>query len=177
MIERLSSFLRTTLASGFKDETSLQDELGLLEAYLEIESIRFQDRLSFEVDAPEDLLDAQVPSLILQPLVENSIKYAVSPAISPVELRVLVSRDAQDLVLVVSDDGCSALSPPAQPGVGVGLENVAARLRALYGSAARMTCEATAAGFRTELRLPLRRSAAAPGDDRLGRAPMLAAAE
>lgn len=154
VIERLSTFLRSTLSAHWRDQISLDEELSALEAYLEIEAVRFADRFRYEFDTPCEVAQASVPSLILQPLAENAIKYAVAPASSPVTLTVQARREGDDLVIRVSDDGCAAGSAVSQPGVGIGLRNIAGRLNALYGQAGRLDCGATPEGFRAVLRMP-----------------------
>jgi LytS/YehU family sensor histidine kinase len=155
MIERLSDFLRSTLSSHWTDEVELEDELAALEAYLEIEAVRFPDRLTYVVDAPHALLGARCPSLILQPLAENAIKYAVAPSTSPVTLRIQARQEGKSLVLSVSDDARNGVGKPASAGTGVGLGNVSGRLRALYGEDAELRCTAGPTGFVAELRMPL----------------------
>jgi LytS/YehU family sensor histidine kinase len=155
MIERLSDFLRSTLASAGSQEHTLEDEVQLLEAYLDIELVRFGDRLRFEFAIPADLACARLPSLILQPLVENAVKYAVAPSSRPIQITVEARQEGHCLVLSVVDDGPNAEAPASQPGVRMGLENVTNRLLALYGERGALTCRASPAGFQVELRLPL----------------------
>lgn len=154
VIERLSTFLRSTLSAHWRDQICLDEELCALEAYLEIEAVRFADRFRFEFDAPPEVAQASVPSLILQPLAENAIKYAVAPASSPVTLTVQARHEGGELVIRVTDDGCSAGSAASQPGVGIGLRNIAGRLNALYGQAGRLDCSTTPEGFSAVLRMP-----------------------
>ena len=157
MLSKLCDFLRTALTAETDGATTLGEELEMLQTYLEIEAIRFGDRLSVEFAAADDLLDLPVPSFILQPLVENAIKYAVAPTSEPVMVRVGARRDGSDLLLSVSDNGRSAASAAAgKPnGTGVGLENTRRRLEVLYGRKARLETIAYDDGFTAVVRLPL----------------------
>src|SRR5690606_1139451 len=105
MLSRLSDFLRATLADVSDSVVSLDAELATLQTYLEVEALRFADRLIIEVDCPAALRDANVPGFILQPLVENAIKYAVAPAKRPVTIQIIAKRQGDALVLQVNDDG------------------------------------------------------------------------
>jgi two-component system, LytTR family, sensor kinase len=138
MVSRLGDMLRATLESDGKDEVPLRHELDLLERYLDIERVRFRDRLEVSVEIAPDCLDAAVPSLILQPLVENAIHHGIAsrPGASRVEIRA--ERTGASLVLRVSDDGLG-LSPDAPaPPPGIGLSNSRARLAQLYGQRQRL---------------------------------------
>lgn len=135
MLVQLSDLLRLTLENSGAQEIRLRQELDFLRRYLEIEQTRFQDRLSVEIDADARLLDAQVPNLILQPLVENAIRHGLGKQARAGRLRIVARRDANDLILEVADDG------PGLPegwrlerDSGIGLSNTVARLRQLYGA-------------------------------------------
>ncbi|MEW5684109.1 MAG: histidine kinase [Pseudomonadota bacterium] len=158
MLTRLSDFLRASLEMEPTALTSLGSELDMLEAYLQIEAVRFDERLGVTYRCPHELRAAQVPGFILQPLVENAIKHAVAPALRPVALDISARRQGEDLVLAVSDDGEHRVATTA--GVGVGLRNVAARLAALYGARGRLDARSTRPGFRAEIRLPMAPEAA-----------------
>lgn len=162
MIERLSEFLRSTLAANWSEEITLQDELAGLEGYLEIEAARFEDRFHFDVDVPAELLGAIVPNLLLQPLAENSIKYAVARSSAPVRLQVGARARRDELELWVSDAGAVGAPPIPGRGAGVGLSNVAGRLAALYGSQGRLQTEQRPDGYRTTIRMPLALRPTAP---------------
>jgi LytS/YehU family sensor histidine kinase len=134
MLARLSELLRGALDHTSDEEVSLQDELSFLESYLEIEKARLAERLTVEVDVPSNVLDARVPHMILQPLVENAIRHGVSPRAAPgrVTIRARGRRDMLDLEVI--DDG-----PGIQPkrlgngSRGLGLANTRSRLEQLYG--------------------------------------------
>ena len=162
MLAKLSDFLRTTLTRSDDDQVTLEDELAKLQSYLEIESVRFRDRLAVDFDCPRALRDALVPGFILQPLVENAVKYAVSPADRQVTIRVEASAQGADLVVAIADDGDPRDCAAVPPGTGLGLVNVRQRLDALYGNSATLTTRRTSGGFEASIRLPLRLRAAEP---------------
>jgi two-component system LytT family sensor kinase len=153
----LSRFLRVSLEKDPTDKIGLAEEIETQRQYLSIEEIRFGERLRFEEDVPEALADALVPSLILQPLVENAVKYGVARSTRPV--RVTISAEVRGDVLRVSvtDDGAHDID--AQPvRLGVGLENVRRRLEALYGARGRLVCgPGERQGFVATVELPLER--------------------
>lgn len=133
MIRDLSSFLRHSLESDPEQQVTLHDEVEVLNLYLDIERLRFGDRLCVMVDIAPDAATARVPSLILQPLMENAIKYAVSTqeAISHIEL--VARRDGDYLDVHLRDDGPGLEATSGNGGVGVGLSNTRERLRVIYG--------------------------------------------
>ena len=134
MIARLSDLLRAALDSSDAQEVTLREEFDLLERYLAIEQIRFGDRLNVSIDAPPELLDARVPNLILQPLVENAIRHGVEPRAKPGRIELRAQSSNGTLVLEVSDNGPGL--PSSQPmNEGIGLSNTRTRLRTLYGEA------------------------------------------
>jgi len=157
MIQTISRFYRHSLADDPTGDVSLDDEIDLQEHYLEIESVRFPDRLRVTIDCPRELGGYQVPGMILQPLVENSVKYGVSASASPVMLTIAAREEYGRLVLTVSDDGPGGNGAGAQPngGFGIGLANVRDRLVARFGKEASITSGPTLDGYETELRLPL----------------------
>lgn len=143
MISRLSDLLRLALESAGAQEVPLRQEMDFLRRYLEIQQIRFQEQLRVTLDVPDELLDARVPSLILQPLVENAIKHGVTPRAEGGEVTVSVARDDGALRVAVRDDGpgLSAVASRAGNGRGVGLANTRARLEQMYGDRQRFTVE------------------------------------
>jgi len=153
MLERLADFLRVTLAGDPASLIPLEDELATLQAYLEIESVRFRDRLGVEFSCPPELRAALVPSFVLQPLVENAVKHGVSRTTRPVTIRLEAARDGEDLVILVEDDA-EAVGEPAK-GAGVGLHNVRQRLDVLYGPRAVIQTTARERGFLAMIRIPL----------------------
>ncbi len=137
MLTKLSAFLRYSLDSDPLQKTSLAEELRALQLYLDIEKTRFADRLRIMIDVDDDALDAQVPSLILQPAIENAIKYAIARMESGGEIGIVAKRDGEMLRLQVCDNGPSAPEDLdtllADGKTGVGLVNMRDRLAHLYG--------------------------------------------
>jgi signal transduction histidine kinase len=158
MLARLADFLRLTLAADPEAMIPLEDELATLQAYLEIESVRFRDRLGVEFSCPNELRGALVPSFVLQPLIENAIKHGVAQTSRPVTIRLEASRDGDDLVVIVEDDGepCAQKAAEGVEGMGVGLTNVRQRLEVLYGARGVLQAAPRERGFLVLLRLPLK---------------------
>lgn len=161
MLARLAEFLRLTLAADPQAMIPLDDELATLQAYLEIESVRFRDRLGLEFSCPPELRGALVPSFILQPLIENAVKHGVAPTSRPVTIRLEASRDGDDLVVIVEDDGEAVTH--AAGGMGVGLTNVRQRLEVLYGARGVLQAAPRERGFLVLIRIPLRLQAQSSG--------------
>lgn len=136
MVTRLSSFLRYSLDNDPMQKITLEQELAALKLYLDIEKVRFEERLSLELDIGEEAAQALIPSLLLQPLVENAIKYGIARAEKGGKLRIAGKVFAGDLLLELSDDGpgvklVDGVIPDAN---GVGLRNTQERLSELYGN-------------------------------------------
>ena len=157
MIQTISTFYRRSLAGDPTADVPLAEEIRLQRLYLEIETVRFPERLRTRFEIPEALETACVPGMILQPLVENSVKYAVAGLSRPVTVTLAAREEHGRLVLTVSDDGpgASALSPGTAGGCGIGLQNVRDRLAARFGAEASVVSGATGAGYATIIRLPL----------------------
>jgi len=155
MIQSLSGFYRRSLAEDPTGDIALEAEVALQRSYLEIEAVRFPERLITRFEIPGDLEDACVPGLILQPLIENAVRYAVAATARPVTVVIRASEHAGQLVLEVSDDG------PVQPengehGFGIGLANVRDRLAARYGAGASLVAgPRPEGGWSSLIRLPL----------------------
>jgi sensor histidine kinase YesM len=131
----------------------LRTELDLTRKYLEIEQARFGNRLRVEWSVDESVLDIQVPSLIVLPLVENAIRHGLSPKVGPGLLTIRAEPEGASLVMTVEDDGLGA-ALPLGPGLGVG--NTRERLGALYGERATLSIDtAQDAGFRARIQIPL----------------------
>lgn len=136
MVARLGDFLRLTLQSSASQEISLAQEVEFLQNYLEIESIRFEDRLRVRVEIAPETLSAQVPTLILQPIVENAIRHGISQRETDGYVEILARRNHQTLTLQVRDNGPglsvhNSSENPAKNGLGI--MNTQARLQNLYG--------------------------------------------
>jgi LytS/YehU family sensor histidine kinase len=161
MIQTLSSFYRHSLADEPTSDVILADEFALQEHYLEIEAIRFPDRLRSRIELPAALAGAKIPGMILQPLIENSVKYAVAPLSRPVTISVIAREDFGRLAVTVSDDGPGAQESAAKHGFGIGLANVRDRLEARFGKEASIVAGPVNGGYSTELRIPLNTKGAA----------------
>jgi signal transduction histidine kinase len=161
MIQSLATFFRTSLMVDATADVTLSEEIALQRMYLAIEAVRFRDRLKVDIVVPDALEDACVPGLILQPLIENAIKYSVSRTTRPVTLSIVASEDARGLVIAVRDDGeePQIVDPFAASGTGVGLANVRERLAARHGAAA--SCvhgPLSSGGYSVVLTMPLVRN-------------------
>jgi signal transduction histidine kinase len=157
MLSRLSSFLRYTLANEPTAHVTVAQEVETLKLYLEIEKMRFEERLRpvFDIDARAER--ARLPSLLLQPLVENAIKYAVTPQEEGAEIRVQVQLAGERVRIGVSDTGPGLLDSKPKPSLstGVGLANIRDRLGQAYGPDHRFeTRSAPAGGFSVEIEIP-----------------------
>jgi sensor histidine kinase YesM len=135
MLLRLSDLLRLALKNPTDQENSLREEMDFLRKYLEIEQTRFQHRLRVQIDIDSDALDARVPNLILQPLVENAIRHGVSPRATESTIAIRARRFNGCIQLQVSDDGSGFEAKLQGGGNGIGLANTRARLEKLYGAA------------------------------------------
>jgi signal transduction histidine kinase len=137
MIARLSDLLRYALESTTAQEVPLRQELDFLRGYLEIEQTRFGARLAVTLDVAPETLEAQVPNLVLQPLVENAIRHGIAPLARPGRIELRARNDNGRLTLEVSDNG-RGLAGQQTPAEGVGLSNTRARLEQLYGDRQRI---------------------------------------
>jgi signal transduction histidine kinase len=165
MLARLGDLLRVTLNRDTAPQVPLGRELECLELYLDIERVRFADRLTIELDVPDALHDALVPPLILQPLVENAIRHGIAPAIGGGSITVRARRDDDHLHIDIRDTGGGWGDRPG-PREGVGLSNTRARLTQLYGPAAAVhTGSALDGGAVVSLSFPY--TTAAPTRDRV----------
>jgi len=134
MIARLGELLRLTLENAGQQEIALKEELEMLGRYLEVEQIRFQDRLQVRMAIAPETLVASVPNLILQPIVENAIKYGIAPSLSAGVIEIVSVRKDGRIELQVSDDGPGLRTSNGDAfKEGIGLSNTRERLRQLYG--------------------------------------------
>jgi len=157
MIARLSELLRYTLDAGTEHEVVLSQELSFLDRYLEIMQIRFQDKLEIDIQIGDAARDALVPSLILQPLVENAVKHGVDKIAGPGKIAIRARREVDQLVLTVSDNGPGPSRIAKLDDAGVGLANTRQRLEQLYGSAQSLTlAEAPDGGTIARIGIPYR---------------------
>jgi signal transduction histidine kinase len=147
MLMKLSDLLRMALDQPGVQEVALKDELDFLGKYLEIEQARFGERLTVRFDVDPVTLDAQVPNLLLQPLVENSIRHAIAARVEGGLIEIRARHSREDLILEVRDNGPGLTAPrPQQSGGGVGLANTRSRLEHLYGPNHRLQFEQPAGG-------------------------------
>ncbi len=151
MILNLSSFYRANLGSDPSGDVPLSAEIETQRIYLAIETMRFPDRLTIAFDVPDELGDALVPGMILQPLVENAVKHGVAKTNRPVLVSISARQESDVITLSVQDD-----APNVQRlhGDGVGLTNVQDRLRARFGTEGMLRAEPTTDGFLASIRLP-----------------------
>ena len=136
MVTKLSSFLRYSLDNDPLQKITLEQELQALQLYLDIEKVRFEERLSLELDIEDSANRALIPSLLLQPLIENAIKYGIARAEGGGHLKISARVFAGELLMEVSDDGpgCELVNNNIPDAKGVGLRNTRERLATLYGS-------------------------------------------
>lgn len=160
MLARLSELLRLTLENAGVQEVPLQQELDFLERYLTIEQIRFQDRLTVEMQIDPATLDLLVPNFILQPLVENAVRHGLAPRAAPGRIEILAQRENGRLHLQVRDDGPGLTTVQINSNqTGVGLANTRTRLQQLYGSAHGFDLQnGPAGGLEVNLFIPLKQA-------------------
>jgi LytS/YehU family sensor histidine kinase len=155
VVAGLGELLRRSLDHKQEARVTLKHELEFLHRYLDIESIRFQDRLRVEFDIAPQCLPAQVPGLILQPLVENAMKHGISKDATACVLRISAIRDGTRLILTVYNDGPPLPKDDATLSRGIGVQNTVTRLQMLYGDEARLWLRDQAPrGVRAEIILP-----------------------
>jgi two-component system, LytTR family, sensor kinase len=152
MIARLSNLLRFSLDHVTTEKVTLQHELEFLMEYIGIEKVRFEERLMVEEDVPANTLQAEVPNMILQPLVENAIRHGIGNKAGGGVIRISARRNNGRLLLAVTDDG--APPTPGNNGSGIGLANTRARLTKLYGENFIFNLEPYGQGARVRLEIP-----------------------
>jgi two-component system LytT family sensor kinase len=179
MLARLGDLLRLTLTNSGAQEVALQEELEFLRCYLEIERVRFQDRLTVHMDIDPVSLDALVPNLILQPIVENAIRHGIASRIAPGRIEIRAARAGDMLQLQVKDNGPGirnksiqnqSIQMQAEAVVtnreGVGLSNTRARLKQLYGVRHRFELsDAVGGGLLLTIEIPFRLDRAAAASE------------
>ena len=161
MVARLSDLLRSALDNTDDHEVTLRQELSFLRRYLEIEQTRFQERLTVQMEISPEALDAQVPNLVLQPLVENAIRHGIEPHSKPGLIQLKAARHNGTLEIEVQDNGAGL--PPGKRREGIGISNTRARLEQLYGDRQSLDlANATAGGTIARITMPFRKEAAPP---------------
>lgn len=154
MLLNLSAFLRSTLDADAGGTIPLSDEIALQRSYLRIEEARFEDRMRVVIEVPDELGSASVPALILQPLVENSVRHGVDRSEETITIRIVASRDGERLKLLVEDDGRP--TGRSRAGTGLGLGNVRDRLQAHFGERGTLSARRRRQrGYRAEIEMPL----------------------
>jgi signal transduction histidine kinase len=155
-IAALSSFLRASLSVTRDEETTLEDELRIVDSYLEIESVRFE-WLTVDLDVPDALRSARVPAFVLQLLVENAIRHGLAPRRTPGRVHLAARRVGDQLELCVTDDGVGLGAPSGDSSLGIGLQNVRARLAQLHGASGILALQpAIPQGTVATIRVPYR---------------------
>jgi two-component system LytT family sensor kinase len=162
---RLASIFRYVLLHADRPLTSLDEEMGFLRTYLDIEQIRFGERLLVEFDVESSITHTAVPTLILQPLVENAIKHGIAPKVGKSRILVRAKRQGDSILLSVEDDGIGLFGirdqnrlPPssAERRAGVGLQNIRDRLKTMYGGDATLSLvDIRSGGSRAMLEIPI----------------------
>lgn len=168
MIQLLGDFLRHALKQDSVENVTLDQEIKSLMLYLNIEKARFEDRLNLQFDLDPDSLNARLPTLLLQPIVENAMKYAISESEDGGTLSISSKVISDQLLLEVSDTGPGYEPNRGEEGAGIGLRNVMERLRTLYGDNQEFSLlDNTPSGLKVSIRLPLQFAALeiAPGKD------------
>lgn len=162
ILARVSELLRFSLDDTRPQEIPLADELNFLDGYLDIQEIRFADRLTIHRDIAADALQAAVPSMILQPIVENAIKHGIAEQCGDGYMAIRATRENGTLRLQVSDSGPGFQVAASSRSKGIGLANTEARLRQLYGAAHRIEYGHTAdGGASVIISIPFRQISAA----------------
>ena len=152
MIVKLSDFLRYSLRSGDDETTTLQEELENMKRYLDIEKIRFGEKLVYENSCDEGLMKASIPNMILQPLLENAVKHGVYESIEPISIHLDITDGEKGVHISVTND----FDPGATPrkGAGIGLKNIIERLKLLYGRDDLLSYRKNSNTFYVELIIP-----------------------
>jgi two-component system LytT family sensor kinase len=170
MLSRVSDFLRLTLTAPVRDEVALADEIDYVKQYLEIERVRFGDRLRVEFDVVTDAWEAVVPSFVLQPIIENAVRHAIAPREAGGTIIIEAQRVGDVLRVAVVDDGPGVSGEMRANGNGrIGLANTRSRLREMYGDRGRLELtNGTGGGTRVMVELPFRRPAQSARSDVAG---------
>jgi LytS/YehU family sensor histidine kinase len=157
MIAELSDFMRRVLEDSTRQEVPLGEEMAFARKYLEIQKVRFVERLQLSVDVPSELLLAQVPTLILQPMVENAIKHGIAKRAQGGAVRIAASRSDGTLTLAVYNDGPGLPASWETSHSGIGISNMRTRLRSLYGDAFKLKLEnQSPGGVEVSISVPFR---------------------
>jgi signal transduction histidine kinase len=153
MLGHLNDYLRATLAATRRERSTLADEFALLRGYLEVQCMRMGERLRFKLELPESLAQADLPPMLLQPLVENSLRHGLEPKVEGGEVKVSAREEGDRLVLEVADTGLGKANG-STGGTGLGLANVRERLAAAYEGAKVEAGANAAGGYTVTLSIP-----------------------
>jgi LytS/YehU family sensor histidine kinase len=154
LLARLADLLRASLAVGTRQQTSLREEWKLLELYASIMQERFAGRVTIDWQASDEALDATIPAMLLQPLLENAYKHGVERSSQPVAIRVEARREGEELLVRINNTG----SRGAGESGGIGVRNCRDRLALVYGDRASLALTSDADGVTAAVRLPYQRS-------------------
>ena len=160
MLAQIGELLRTTLDNEVMPEVTLSQEMAFTERYLAIEQTRLGERLQVDLTIPSDTLDALVPSMLLQPLVENAVRHGVAPLVQGGRITIASTVNLDRLQIVIGNSGTRSRETQNENGNGIGLRNTAERLKTLYGGDHRFTLQwPEAGGCQVLIELPFRRIA------------------
>ncbi|MEZ8606082.1 sensor histidine kinase [Vibrio sp. 10N.239.311.G01] len=161
MLEKLTDLLRVTLKNSRTEQSTIAQEVDLLDAYLNIQKIRLGERLTFSIETHE-ISDLQViPPFLIQPLVENALTHGIEPKAAGGQVNIRITQQAQQLKIEVADNGAGLKTPSTNTGHGVGLSNIRQRIETLYGDKASLTItEPAEGGVASTILLPLTDAAA-----------------
>jgi LytS/YehU family sensor histidine kinase len=154
MISGLSAFLRDLLRASDAQQTSLAEEMERLNQYVELQRMRFPDRLRFEIDVPGELRGLSVPALLLQPVVENAIEHGIGRRREPGAISIRAGRSLSVVTMTVYNDGPSLAPGWEETATGIGIRNTRARLKHLYGEAATLELRNRASGVEAVIQFP-----------------------
>lgn len=156
MINQLSDIFRYALDSYEDQLVKVEEELFFIENYVNIQKVRFEDRLNFEKDVDRDCMKIMIPPMVLQPIVENSVKHGISPKKSGGTIRMMIKKNDPYINFIIEDDGLgiNANKGIEEKGAGVGLSISDKRLRKLFGEASKLNLEADQNGFKVKFKIP-----------------------
>jgi sensor histidine kinase YesM len=155
MLSQLSELLRLAIDTATQPEVTLKSDVAFTRRYLDIERMRYGDRLDVHFNINGETFDALVPTMLLQPLVENAVRHGIAPHARPGRVEIHARRAGDELLVVIRDTG-TGFDPDTNESAGVGLSTTRARLETLYGGAQRISFEHSDDGFEVRVRLPFR---------------------
>ena len=157
MLERFIDYLRASLSASRADSATVGGELDLSAAYLDVLAVRMGRRLRYSVEAAADCRELAIAPMLLQPVIENAVAHGLEPKVDGGEIMIRVRRDGPQICIEISDTGIGLTDAAPKPGGGVGLSNLRARLRSIYGAAAQVQLlENQPCGITVRLLLPIK---------------------